>query len=383
MDIKGGVGKKGKSGKPKNKIHWTGVVKEIQKDLNISYNDAIKKWKDLGKPNPYLKNDNGDKIIKNTSRIFCLLSGIISFYFINLEKKNLSNIIEPILTDEGKKEYVNESKKTSADYFSLNSNVAQFGFINQSIKYIERFENNKFIFKLIVPPKFNELIKKFSEKRFTFILYGLNMFLRNSYFDKDKQDFITYIDKDTSYYHQNIICIDNEKKTVEIFEPNGETEGEEQKKIINDYFKPLGFQVVFLEVLIGDILENEKEEKKFIKSIEKKYPGSFKNKGEINLFIANGIQTIEKYLPLKLRGNCIVWSLLYNYFKLKYNNLNVLQMFNEWFKALNYDINNIEIFMNDFIKLLNTSQEKILGKKYYEKMSMDQIYYKLKRTTKL
>lgn len=43
----GGYGVKGKSGKPKNKPHWTQEVKQFAKDHNLSWMSALNQWKKL------------------------------------------------------------------------------------------------------------------------------------------------------------------------------------------------------------------------------------------------------------------------------------------------------------------------------------------------
>ena len=42
-------GKRGIKKPPKK--HWTEIVKKIQNKYNLSWNQAITKWKSLGKPN--------------------------------------------------------------------------------------------------------------------------------------------------------------------------------------------------------------------------------------------------------------------------------------------------------------------------------------------
>ena len=56
-DLEGG--KRGVPNPPK--IHWTSVVKAIKNTYNLDWKHALKKWKDMGKPNPTFNIEKKEK----------------------------------------------------------------------------------------------------------------------------------------------------------------------------------------------------------------------------------------------------------------------------------------------------------------------------------
>jgi len=221
------------------KKHWTFYVKIVQKNYNLTWKEAIEKWRELGKPKEiekeyvkqhvkkehkkeYVKISKKDNIIKNIPEVNKNIKIKLPFKysqkkmdeFSNLRKKEilkvhpanfLNTLVFLMLIS-----FQNENCEIFIPPTSDNKPNINIKPINQMLTYYQD--------KIIYTDEFINLVKK-SKKRF--ILIPLDL--------KD-------------YYHQNAVIIDNYDKTFEIFEPHGNFDTDSEKinyKKINDDLKKL------------------------------------------------------------------------------------------------------------------------------------------------
>jgi len=349
---------------------------------------AVAKWEDLGKPNPYVKKDPVKRKINLLKRPYKHSCQVYpAFFLINLSFPNESNVFEPAMTKDAIKIYEGQG----GDYHAINTTFLQTsGILEQAISYAENGTNMKNLKQVLkVPKNLLSNIKK-NKKRFTFITNGVKAFSRMDYYDEKKGDFVNAIDFESGGLHQNMILIDNKKKTVGYFEPHGIDEANPDllNFIKKNIAKPLGYK--FIEnkenepdendLLLGDIL-NGNEIKKLIKSIKKndKFKNDFKTQGDINLFSGRGIQFLENYGDsIYFEGLCQIWSLHFNLLRLQSPNKKIQTVYNEWFKKLDYDIEKIRVYFYDLINKIHDTLDLILGDNYNTTMTIEQMVKKIK-----